>query len=168
MKLCLTLGTKLYDAACARAGVSSKRATTAQQLLAADVVIADLTSDDPFVRYGLGIAHGLGKPAVVLEGVVEAEALAGLIGDALAGRIAGPFRQPSLPFTLPDTIRIYLATHEIFEVADLARLDLDDLGRTNGVSRQALRAFMKELAASSLFPDDERLREFLVRRGIFV
>ena len=79
--------------------------------------------------------------------------------EALRGEL------PTLPFEMAAPIRSYVIAHDL--AGDLGKLDLDDLARAEGVSRPVLRAFVKELDARGLY-DRERLREFLVRRGLFI
>jgi hypothetical protein len=62
----------------------------------------------------------------------------------------------------------YLRDRGILEVADLPRLELDDLASSPGVTRQSLHRFVRELAHSGRHPQPDRLQDFIVRRGIFV
>jgi hypothetical protein len=62
----------------------------------------------------------------------------------------------------------HLRERGILEVADLGRLNLDELAAAPGVGRQALQRFVRALSRSGQHPDTERLQEFIIRRGIFV
>jgi hypothetical protein len=67
-----------------------------------------------------------------------------------------------------DAIARYLREHGILDVADLARLNLDELAHAPGVGPRALGRFVRDLSHSGRYPDATRLQEFIVRRGIFV
>jgi hypothetical protein len=124
-------------------------------IAAADAVAAD-SSDDPHVAYALGLAHGLGKPAII-DG----------------GAPARPFRPRGAPLAgvvdeLDAAVRAYLEQHDILTAADLRRLKLEELAQAPDVTRHALRAFLKELDRSGRYPDPEAMQQFLIRRGIFI
>ncbi len=132
-----------YDVTC-----MSPRASAAdvQALFPADIVIADVESGEGALWYALGAAHARRQPpsqtTPPLEGIVAAEAI-----DA--------------------QIRSYLEQNGIVAARDLARLSLDGLA-ASGVTRPALTRFVRELARSGRYPDDEALQQFLIRRGIFI
>lgn len=70
--------------------------------------------------------------------------------------------------THDEAITRYLREHGILEVADLARLNLDELATAPNVGPRALGRFVRDLSHSGRHPDAARLQEFIVRRGIFV
>ena len=67
-----------------------------------------------------------------------------------------------------EAITRYLREHGILDVADLARLNLDELAIAPDVAPRALGRFVRDLSRSGRYPDASRLQEFVVRRGIFV
>ena len=67
---------------------------------------------------------------------------------------------------LDDAVAQYLREHGILEVADLPRLNLDQLAAA--VGPRALQRFVRDLAHSGRYPNGDFLQEFIVRRGIFI
>jgi len=67
-----------------------------------------------------------------------------------------------------EAIERHLRDRGILEIADLPRLDLDELALAPDVTRHALHRFVRELARSGRHPSPDRLQDFIVRRGIFV
>ncbi|HKO58657.1 MAG TPA: hypothetical protein VJ276_22515 [Thermoanaerobaculia bacterium] len=127
-----------------------------RSIAAADLVAADGAECDPHVAYALGLAHGLGKPSII-DG----------------GEPGRPFRPRGAPLAgivnaMDDALRAFLEQHDILTAADLRRLDLDALAQAPNVTRQALRAFLRDLDRSGRFPDPEAMQQFLIRRGIFI
>ena len=67
-----------------------------------------------------------------------------------------------------DAIAAFLRERGILESKDLDRLNLDELAAAPGVGRPALHRFVRDLSRSGRYPDDNRLQDFIIRRGIFV
>ncbi|HET7437370.1 MAG TPA: hypothetical protein VFN10_21875 [Thermoanaerobaculia bacterium] len=143
----------------------------AQAIAAADSVRADLA--DARVLYALGIAHAMGKRAIVTGGALPYDDASAPAGEAVLP-FAALFAHAAVLKGVVDAaaieppVRDYLAAHGILSARDLERLDLDALAAAPSIGRTALRRFVRELAKSERYPDAEKLKEFLVRRGIFV
>lgn len=157
MKLCILLGDSVprpsgYDCRAVALPVDE----AGYRLIASADAVAAVTPFSADVAYALGLAHGLGKASIV-DGGAPARPFRPR-GPALAGVITG----------MDDAIRAYLEQNDIATIADLRRLKLDELATAPGVTRQALRGFLKELDRSERYPDPEALQQFLIKRGIFI
>ena len=72
------------------------------------------------------------------------------------------------PAAIADPVRRALQQQRVFTAADLGDLDLNALTAAPGMTRHALTAFIRALSHSERFPDADKLRDFIIRRGIFV
>lgn len=150
----------------------------------ADVVIADLTDGDARVVYATGVAHGLGKAVIVVATAPlpfeNADVVATMAdAEAAAERVAregrSPIRQRPAPLAgivdssaIDESVRRFLDLNRIRTKDDLGKLDLDALAAQPGVTRNGLHAFVRALARSGKFPNEEALQDFVIRRGIFL
>jgi hypothetical protein len=140
-------------------------------MLEADAVAIDasLGSDASYV---LGLLHGLHRRAVLVDDGMTVESLAAAIREARAPfadmtRRSGSPLEGVIDLASMDTaVRDHLERRGIIAAADLAQLNLDDLAAD--VSRPALQRFVRELARSGRHPQPDALKEFLVRRGMFI
>ena len=123
----------------------------------ADVVV--VAKEHPEAAYVLGVAHGMGKAAVNDEAEID---------RARPVWAAAPLTDILEPAAIGEPVRHYLQSQKIFVARDLGSLDLDGLAAAPGMTRHALTAFVRALAHSERFPDADKLRDFIIRRGIFV
>lgn len=126
-------------------------------IAAADVVV--VSDGDAHAQYVRGVAHGMGK-AVAEQG-----------SDVDAARpvwAAFPLSDLLDPAAISDPVRRSLQQQRVFTAADLERLDLDALVKAPGMTRFTLTAFVKALSRSERYPKPDALRDFIIRRGIFV
>ena len=143
------------------------RAVTRESLalmLAADAVVVDAACGND-AWYVLGLLHGQHRQAVLVDRDVTRDELVSMIANAtrpFAPPLAGVIDSAAIDAH----VRSHLERHGILGESDLPRLDLDDLAAA--VGRPALQRFMRELARSGRYPHEQKLQEFLVRRGIFV
>jgi hypothetical protein len=133
-------------------------------MLAADVVVVDAACGND-AWYVLGLLHGQHRQAVMVDRDVTREELLGLVRDATR-----PFAPPLAGVIDAAAIDAHVRTHlerrGILGESDLPRLDLDDLAAD--VGRPALHRFVRELARSGRYPHEQKLQDFLVKRGIFI
>lgn len=133
-------------------------------MLAADAVIVDAARGND-AWYVLGLLHGQHKQAVMIERDVTREQLAAAIAGATR-----PFAPPLAGVIDSAAIDAHVRTHlerrGILAESDLPRLDLDDLAAD--VTRPALHRFVRELARSGRYPHEQKLQDFLIKRGIFI
>ncbi|HEY0371041.1 MAG TPA: hypothetical protein VGD79_03525 [Thermoanaerobaculia bacterium] len=149
------------------ANVTVTRAITRESvamMLAADAVVIDgACGHDAW--YVLGLLHGQHRQAVLVDRDVTRDELLGMIRDTTR-----PFAPPLAGVIDSAAIDAHVRTHlerrGILAEADLKHLDLDDLAAS--VARPALHRFVRELARSGRYPNEQKLQEFLVRRGIFI
>lgn len=151
--------------------VSALTPETLARMLAADAVAIDasLGSD---AWYVLGLLHGSHRRAVLVEAGATAETLAATIRDAgvpfadVPRRSGLPLEGVVDPASMDPAVRDHLERRGIITSTDLAQLNLDDLAAN--VSRPALQRFVRELARSGRHPRPDVLKDFLVRRGMFI
>lgn len=133
-------------------------------MLAADAVVVDAARGND-AWYVLGLLHGQHKKAVMIEREVTREELLAMIGGA-----ARPFAPPLAGVldgaAIDAHVRAHLERRGILAEGDLPRLDLDDLAAD--VARPALHRFVRELARSGRYPHEQKLQDFLIKRGIFI
>ncbi len=133
-------------------------------MLAADVVVVDAACGND-AWYVLGLLHGQHRQAVMVDRDVTREELLGMVRDATR-----PFAPPLAGVIDAAAIDAHVRTHlerrGILAESDLTRLDLDDLAAD--VARPALHRFVRELARSGRYPHEQKLQDFLVKRGIFI
>lgn len=133
-------------------------------MVAADVVAIDAASGHD-AWYVLGLLHGQHRQAVLVDRDVTHDELLGMLRDATR-----PFAPPLAgvldPAALDAHVRAFLESRGILGENDLSRLDLDEL--SVHVGRPALHRFVRELARSGRYPHEQKLQDFLVRRGIFI
>jgi hypothetical protein len=161
-----------------------------EQLAAAAMIVAAFP--DPGAAYVLGIAHGIGKPAIVIvpdgyplplatalrpvfqpAAMRDPRQLAAAVETVFRTPVAFPVRAVPLadilePATIAEPVRRYLEEHGVMRAADLDRLDLPKLAAAPGVTRQALTVFVRSLARSERHPKPDVLQDFLISRGIFL
>jgi hypothetical protein len=133
-------------------------------MLAADVVVVDAARGHD-AWYVLGLLHGQHKQAVLVDRDVTREELLGMIRDATR-----PFAPPLAGVidaaAIDAHVRAHLERRGILAESDLPLLDLDALAAD--VARPALHRFVRELARSGRYPHEQKLQDFLVKRGIFI
>jgi hypothetical protein len=133
-------------------------------MLAADVVIIDASCGSD-AWYVLGLLHGQHKRAVMIDREITRDSLAAAIANAIP-----PFAPPLAGVidsaALDAHVRAHLERRSILAESDLPRLDLDDLAAD--VPRPTLHRFVRELARSGRYPDEQKLQDFLIKRGIFI
>jgi hypothetical protein len=133
-------------------------------MLAADAVIVDAAGGND-AWYVLGLLHGQHRQAVLVDRDVSRDDLLAMIRGATR-----PFAPPLAGVidaaAIDGHVRAHLERRGILAEGDLPRLDLDDLAAS--VARPALHRFVRELARSGRYPHQEKLQDFLVRRGIFI
>ena len=133
-------------------------------MLAADAVIVDAACGND-AWYVLGLLHGQHRQAVMIDRDVTREELLAAIANAtrpLAPPLAGVIDSAAIDAH----VRAHLERRGIIAESDLPRLDLDELAAD--VGRPALHRFVRELARSGRYPHEQKLQDFLVRRGIFI
>ncbi len=133
-------------------------------MLAADAVIVDAARGND-AWYVLGLLHGQHRQAVMIESDVTREELLAAIANAtrpFAPPLAGVIDSAAIDAH----VRAHLERRGIIAESDLPRLDLDELAAD--VGRPALHRFVRELAKSGRYPHEQKLQDFLVRRGIFI
>ena len=134
------------------------------RMLAADAVVIDATRGN-IAWYALGLLHGQHKIAVMVDREVTRDELLSMIGSATR-----PFAPPLAGVidagAIDAHVRAHLERRGILAENDLPRLDLDELA--TDVGRSGLQRFVRELARSGRYPHEQKLQDFLVRRGIFI
>ncbi|HEX6095514.1 MAG TPA: hypothetical protein VF432_04240 [Thermoanaerobaculia bacterium] len=133
-------------------------------MLAADAVVVDAASGND-AWYVLGLLHGQHKQAVMVDRDVTREELLARI-DAATRPFAPPLAGVLDAAAIDAHVRAHLERRGILAESDLPRLDLDDLAA--GVGRPSLHRFVRELARSGRYPHEQKLQDFLVKRGIFI
>jgi hypothetical protein len=133
-------------------------------MMAADVVVVDAACGND-AWYVLGLLHGQHRQAVMVDRDVTREELLGMVREATR-----PFAPPLAGVidaaAIDAHVRAHLERRGILAESDLPRLDLDDLAAD--VARPALHRFVRELARSGRYPHEQKLQDFLVKRGIFI
>lgn len=133
-------------------------------MLAADVVVVDAACGHD-AWYVLGLLHGQHRQAVMVDRDVTRDELLGMVREATR-----PFAPPLAGVidaaAIDAHVRAHLERRGILAESDLPRLDLDDLAAD--VARPALHRFVRELAHSGRYPHEQKLQDFLVKRGIFI
>lgn len=133
-------------------------------MLAAEAVVVDAACGND-AWYVLGVLHGQHRQAVLVDrGVTREELLAALAGATrpFAPPLAGVVDSAAMDAG----VRTHLERQGILGEGDLGRLDFDALAAE--VGRPALHRFVRELARSGRYPHEQKLQDFLVRRGIFI
>jgi hypothetical protein len=133
-------------------------------MLAADAVIVDAARGNE-AWYVLGLLHGQHRQAVMIDRDVTREELLAAIAEAtrpFAPPLAGVIDSAAIDAH----VRAHLEQRGILGESDLPRLDLDDLAAV--VGRPALHRFVRELARSGRYPHEQKLQDFLIKRGIFI
>ena len=133
-------------------------------MLAADVVVVDAACGND-AWYVLGLLHGQHRQAVMVDRNVTRDELLAMIQDAtrpFAPPLAGVIDSAAIDAH----VRAHLERRGILGESDLQHLDLDALAAD--VGRPALHRFVRELARSGRYPHEEKLQDFLVKRGIFI
>jgi len=133
-------------------------------MLAADAVVVDAACGND-AWYVLGLLHGQHKQAVMIDRDVTRDELLAMIRNATR-----PFAPPLAGVidaaAIDAHVRAHLERRGILAESDLSQLDLDDLA--SAVGRPALHRFVRELARSGRYPNEQKLQDFLVKRGIFI
>ena len=133
-------------------------------MLAADAVAIDAKRGHD-AWYVLGLLHGQHRQAVLVDRDVTRDELLGMLRDATR-----PFAPPLAGVIDAAAIDAHVRTHlerrGILAESDLPHLDLDDMAAS--VGRPSLHRFVRELARSGRYPNQQKLQDFLVRRGIFI
>lgn len=133
-------------------------------MLAADAVVVDAKCGHD-AWYVLGLLHGQDRRAVLVDRDVTRDELLKMLRDA-----ARPFAPPLAGVidagAIDAHVRTHLERHGILSESDLSRLDFDDLAAS--VARPSMHRFVRELARSGRYPNEQKLQDFLVRRGIFI
>jgi hypothetical protein len=133
-------------------------------MLAADAVIVDAARGNE-AWYVLGLLHGQHRQAVMIDREVTREELLAAIAETtrpFAPPLAGVIDSAAIDAH----VRAHLERRGILGESDLPRLDLDDLA--TDVGRPALHRFVRELARSGRYPHEQKLQDFLIKRGIFI
>jgi hypothetical protein len=147
--------------------VTVTRAVTRESLammLAADAIVVDAACGHD-AWYVLGLLHGQHKQAVMVDRDVTRDELLAMIRTAtrpFAPPLAGVIDSAAIDAH----VRAHLERRGILAESDLPRLDLDDLAAD--VARPALHRFVRELARSGRYPHEQKLQDFLIKRGIFI
>jgi len=133
-------------------------------MLSADAVIVDAARGNE-AWYVLGLLHGQHRQAVMIDRDVTREELLAAIAETtrpFAPPLAGVIDSAAIDAH----VRAHLERRGILGESDLPRLDLDDLAAD--VGRPALHRFVRELARSGRYPHEQKLQDFLIKRGIFI
>ena len=133
-------------------------------LLAADAVIVDARAGND-AWYVLGLLHGQHLRAVMIDRDMTREELRAAIENATRP-FAPPLEGVIDSAAMDAHVRAHLERRGILDIVDLPRLDLDDLAA--GVPRPTLHRFVRELARSGHYPHEQKLQDFLIKRGIFI
>ena len=134
------------------------------RMLAADATVVDAARGNE-AWYVLGLLHGQHKRAVMSDGSVTRDELLAMI-EAAARPFAPPLAGVVDSAAIDARVSAYLERRGILAQNDLPRLDLDDLAAE--VGRPALHRFVRALARSGRYPHEQKLQDFLVKRGIFI
>ena len=133
-------------------------------MLAADAVIVDAACGND-AWYVLGLLHGQHRQAVMVDPDATREELRSMI-DGAGRPFAPPLAGVIDSAAIDAHVRAHLERRGILAESDLPRLDLDDLAAD--VGRPALHRFVRELARSGRYPHEQKLQDFLIKRGIFI
>ena len=133
-------------------------------MLAADVVIIDASCGND-AWYVLGLLHGQHRRTVMIDGEMTRESLAAAIANAVRP-FAPPLEGVIDSAAMDAHVHRHLERRGILAESDLPRLDLDDLAAD--VPRPTLHRFVRELARSGRYPNQQKLQDFLIKRGIFI
>jgi len=133
-------------------------------MLAADAVVIDASCGND-AWYVLGLLHGQHKHAVMIDRTLTRRELVAAIAQA-----SRPFAPPLAGVLDSAAMDAHVSAHlerrGILAESDLPRLDLDDLAAD--VPRPTLHRFVRELARSGRYPHQQKLQDFLIKRGIFI
>ena len=133
-------------------------------MLSADAVIVDAARGND-AWYVLGLLHGQHRQAVLIDRDVTSEELLAAIAKATRP-FAPPLEGVIDSAAIDGHVRAHLERRGIIAESDLSQLDLDELA--SAVGRPSLHKFVRELARSGRYPHEQKLQDFLVRRGIFI
>jgi hypothetical protein len=133
-------------------------------MLAADAVVIDATCGND-AWYVLGLLHGQHRRTVMIDGEMTRDSLAAAIANAVRP-FAPPLEGVIDSAAMDAHVHKHLERRGILAESDLPRLDLDDLAAD--VPRPTLHRFVRELARSGRYPNQQKLQDFLIKRGIFI
>lgn len=176
-------------------------------IIDAEVIIADLTGQNPNVFYELGIAHSVGNKTIMTAQVIAdvpfdvrsyrvlvyeqnimgsrklAEDLDKAIKELLAAldRTSNPVQEavssrssmglkrktPLVKYvdvpSLPKQMRDWLSANKIVHAEDVAGIDLHALAETQGIGRDSLGRFMRQIIEHDLYPDAQILNDVMLK-----
>lgn len=179
-------------------------------IIDAEVVIADLTSQNPNVFYELGIAHSVGNKTIMtaqtlrdvpfdirsyrvliyeqtisgsrqladdLDKAIK-ELLAAMdrtsnpVQEAVASRspIGSRRKTPLLKYVdvalLPSQMQHWLRANNIVYVEDVASIDLERLANSEGIGKESLGQFLRQVVKHDLYPDVQALNAVVLRHRV--
>jgi len=179
-------------------------------IIDAEVVIADLTSQNPNVFYELGIAHSVGNKTVmtaqtlndvpfdirsyrvlIYEQTISGsrqlskdldkalkELLAAMdrtsnpVQEAVASRspIGSRKKTPLLKYVdialLTSQMQHWLRINDVVYAEDVAAIDLEKLANSDGIGKESLGQFLRQVVKHDLYPDAQALNAVVLRHRV--
>jgi hypothetical protein len=179
-------------------------------IIDADVVIADLTSQNPNVFYELGIAHSIGNKTIMTAQALQdvpfdvrsyrvlvyeqsisgsrqlgsdldkaiKELLASLdrtsnpVQEAVGARSIIGSRKRTLLIKyidlahLPPRMQKWLQLKGVVYAEDVADINLDELASADGIGKESLGQFLRQVVKHDLYPDAEALHATVTKYRI--
>lgn len=179
-------------------------------IIDAEVVIADLTSQNPNVFYELGIAHSVGNKTIMTAQTLHdvpfdirsyrvlvydqtisgsrqlAEDLDKALKELLAAmdRTSNPVQEavasrspigskrkiPLLKYVdvalLPTQMQHWLRANNVVYAEDVAAIDLEKLANSEGIGKESLGQFLRQVVKHDLYPDVEALNAVVLRHRV--